>query len=125
MQRLAAIQDLCSDAFKIYSGDDASTREFLLRGGHGCISVTANVAAKQMHDMCTAAMAGDAEKAEQLDAPLVALHQDLFVESNPIPVKWALQELGFMGEGIRLPLTWLAEPYHATVRRALQQANLI
>ena len=125
MQRLAAIQELCSDTFKIYSGDDASTREFLLRGGHGCISVTANVAPKQMHEMCAAAIAGDAAKAEQLDAPLAALHQDLFVESNPIPVKWALQELGLMEQGIRLPLTWLAEPYHNTVRQALQQANLI
>lgn len=125
MQRLTDIQTLCSDSFKIFSGDDASTREFLLRGGHGCISVTANVAPKLMHDMCAAALAGDTAKAKQLDNQLSALHRDLFVESNPIPVKWALKELGLMERGIRLPLTWLAQPYHNTLRQALQQANLI
>ena len=125
LQRLVDIQTVCSDSFKIFSGDDASTRAFLLQGGHGCISVTANVAPKLMHDMCAAALAGDATQAEQLDNQLVALHRDLFIESNPIPVKWALKELGFMEEGIRLPLTWLAQPYHDTLRQALQQANLI
>jgi 4-hydroxy-tetrahydrodipicolinate synthase len=125
MSRVERIRNLCGEGFAIFSGDDATARELMLRGGHGVISVTANVAPAQMHTMSMAALAGDRARAEDLDAPLAALHRDLFVESNPIPVKWAVAELGLCGRGIRLPLTWLADAAQPRVRAALQQAGLI
>ncbi len=124
VSRVARIRDGAGDRLDIYSGDDATCRELILAGGKGCISVTANVAPAAMHAMCTAALAGDAAEAERLDAPLRALHRDLFVEANPIPVKWALAEMGLIPRGIRLPLTPLSAAHHATVRAALAAAGI-
>ena len=108
----------------IYSGDDATAREAMLLGANGDISVTANVAPAAMHAMCVAALAGDRTRAEELDRPLSGLHRELFAESNPIPVKWALAEMGMIETGIRLPLTWLADAYHVQVRDAMRQAGI-
>jgi 4-hydroxy-tetrahydrodipicolinate synthase len=122
--RVERIRRLCGDEFEIYSGDDATARELMLRGGQGVISVTANVAPRQMHQMCMAALRGDGQRASELDAPLAGLHKNLFVEANPIPVKWAVCQMGLCGSGIRLPLTWLSEAAQAAVREAMQQAGL-
>ncbi|MFV2071876.1 MAG: dihydrodipicolinate synthase family protein, partial [Thermoanaerobaculales bacterium] len=100
----------------IFSGDDATAMELMLLGGKGNISVTANVAPQAMHDMCAAALAGDRETASAVNAPLESLHKQLFVESNPIPVKWALSEMGLIPAGIRLPMTPLGSEHHETVR---------
>jgi 4-hydroxy-tetrahydrodipicolinate synthase len=99
--------------------------ELILLGGKGNISVTANVAPAAMHDMCAAALAGDRETAQAINARLDLLHSTLFVESNPIPVKWALHEMGMIQAGIRLPLTPLADEYHETIRQALRQAGMM
>ncbi len=115
----------CGDRLDLYSGDDATALEFLLAGGKGVISVTANVAPAAMHRLCKAALAGDRESAAAIDASLAALHRDLFVEANPIPVKWALHEMGMIPAGIRLPLTPLAQQHHARVRAALHQAEIL
>jgi 4-hydroxy-tetrahydrodipicolinate synthase len=96
----------------------------MLRGGDGVISVTANVAPRLMQALCEAALAGDRERAESIDGRLAALHRDLFVQSNPIPVKWAVAEMGLCQRGIRLPLTWLTEEHEARVRQAMTQAGL-
>jgi 4-hydroxy-tetrahydrodipicolinate synthase len=111
--------------FALYSGDDATARASILLGFHGDISVTANVAPEGMARMCAAALAGDAETAAAIDAELAGLHRALFVEPNPIPVKWALQELGLIDEGIRLPLVPLDPAFHDDVRAALVAAGLI
>jgi 4-hydroxy-tetrahydrodipicolinate synthase len=124
LSRITQIRELTDDNFAIYSGEDANAREAILLGANGDISVTANVAPGAMHAMCQAALAGDAEKAAKLDAPLAGLHRALFVESNPIPVKWALAEMGYIQTGMRLPLTWLSAQVHATVRDAMRQANI-
>ena len=116
--------NLVSDKMAVYSGDDGTAYELILLGAKGNISVTANVAPKAMSAVCEAALAGNAELAKQLNAPLTTLHHDLFVESNPIPVKWALVHMGRMEAGIRLPLTPLAENCHNTVINALQQAGI-
>ncbi|QOJ24339.1 MAG: 4-hydroxy-tetrahydrodipicolinate synthase [Gammaproteobacteria bacterium] len=110
--------------FSIYSGDDVSALAFLLLGGHGIISVTANVAPRMMHDMCAAAFAGDLNTARALNSKLLRLHIDLFVEANPIPVKWAVAEMGLISSGIRLPLTPLSSQYHQLLREAMQSANI-
>ena len=123
--RAREILDRCGDQLDLFSGDDATGCEFMLLGGKGVISVTANVAPAAMHAMYVAAKAGDRAQAEAIDLPLRALHRDLFVEANPIPVKWALQEMGLIPPGIRLPLTPLSERYHATVRDALRQAGVL
>ena len=125
LDRITRIRELTYPGFAIYSGDDASAREAILLGANGDISVTANVAPAAMHAMCAAALAGDSATAADLDAPLAGLHRDLFVESNPIPVKWAMAEMGRMEKGIRLPLTWLSEACHAKVRAAMQRAGVI
>ena len=96
----------------------------MLLGGDGVISVTANVAPAAMHRLCEAALGGDAGRAGEIDSALSGLHQALFVESNPIPVKWALARMGFMQEGIRLPLTWLSKDAEAVVRDAMTQAGI-
>jgi len=111
--------------FALYSGDDATARDSILLGFHGDISVTANVAPEGMARMCAAALAGDAETAAAIDADLAALHGALFVEPNPIPVKWALAELGLIDEGIRLPLVPLDPAFHAEVRAAIKAAGLL
>ncbi|HZV61098.1 MAG TPA: 4-hydroxy-tetrahydrodipicolinate synthase [Methylophilaceae bacterium] len=112
-------------SFSIYSGDDASALALMLLGGKGVVSVTANVAPRLMHDMCTAALAGNIAEARSLNAQLFPLHQKLFVEANPIPVKWALREMGLIGPGIRLPLTSLSPQFHDTMRSAMQHASLL
>ncbi len=116
--------NLVGDKMAVYSGDDGTAYELILLGAKGNISVTANVAPKAMSAVCEAALSGNAELAKTLNAPLTALHHDLFVESNPIPVKWALVHMGRMEAGIRLPLTPLAENCHNTVINALQQAGI-
>jgi 4-hydroxy-tetrahydrodipicolinate synthase len=113
------------ERFAVYSGDDGTALALMLVGGHGFVSVTANVAPRLMHDMCTAAVSGEIKRARDLNARLIALHRTLFVESNPIPVKWAVCELGLIGPGIRLPLTPLSTSFHEVVRRAMRQAELI
>ena len=125
VQRAREILERCGDRLDVYSGEDAVSREILLAGGKGVISVTANVAPRQMHDMCEAAITGDREQAEAIDARLAALHKALFVESNPIPVKWAVHQLGLMGPAIRLPLTPLSEQHHETVRQAMLLADVL
>lgn len=125
LDRARDILERCGDRLELYSGDDATAMEFMLLGGKGDISVTANVAPKAMHDMCAAALAGDRATAESLNTRLDILHRKLFVEANPIPVKWALYEMGMIPEGIRLPLTALAESYRGELREALQQAGVL
>jgi len=110
--------------FAIYSGDDATCLALILMGGHGVISVTANVAPKLMHQMCAAALVGDVKKARELNFKLFPLHQKLFVEANPIPVKWALAEMGMIEHGLRLPMSPLSEKLHQTVREALHEAGI-
>jgi 4-hydroxy-tetrahydrodipicolinate synthase len=110
--------------FRVYSGDDATALALMLLGGDGVISVTANVAPRLMHDMCAAAREGDMRLAREINMKLLGLHRNLFCEANPIPVKWAMRELGLIAGGIRLPLTPLAEEFHARVRDALRQAAL-
>lgn len=112
-------------SFKIYSGDDPTAIALMLLGGHGNISVTANVAPRAMHELCAAAMRGDVETARRIHMQLLSVHKNLFVESNPIPVKWALQAMGKMEGGIRLPLTPLAPQYHEVVRASLLDAGLL
>ncbi len=124
LDRLKHLKSLCGDQIDLFSGDDATGLEFTLRGGKGVISVTSNVAPKQMHDMIAAALAGDAEEARRINRDLEALHRDLFLESNPIPVKWALHEMGLIESGIRLPLTPLSERFHAPLRDALRAAGI-
>ena len=123
LDRLAETQALLHGAeFGLYSGDDATGTEFMLRGGHGVISVTSNVAPKAMAAMCEAALAGDRALAESINQPLTGLHTRLFLEANPIPVKWALSEMKLILPGIRLPLTEFAEEFHQPLREAMQQA---
>jgi len=110
--------------FAVYSGDDATGLALTLLGARGVISVTANVAPKLMHEMCAAALAGEVARARQLNDQLLGLHGNLFVEANPIPVKWALSQMGLVDTGIRLPLTPLADVYHERVRSALRQAGI-
>lgn len=125
LDRAREILGRCGDKMDLYAGDDATAMELMLMGGKGVISVTANVAPRLMHEMCSAALAGDRTRAANINERLMALHQDLFIESNPIPVKWALQQMGLIPPGIRLPLTPLSAAAHDRVRRALQQAGLI
>ena len=125
LSRVGKIRDLVDKDFDLYTGDDATAVEFILLGGHGGISVTANVAPGLVAQAYAAALAGDADKARAIDAPMAQLHQKLFVEANPIPVKWALAEMGMIGHGIRLPLTPLSAQYHDSVRGALKQAGVL
>ena len=111
--------------FALYSGDDATACDFMLAGGHGVISVSTNVAPRAMRELCEAALSGDSERAHQINSRLMSLHNAMGVEANPIPVKWALQQMGLLEEGIRLPLTWLSEKYHATVAGSMQQAGVL
>jgi 4-hydroxy-tetrahydrodipicolinate synthase len=111
--------------FVVYSGDDITGLPLMLMGGHGVISVTANVAPRLMAQMCAAALAGDRARACALNDRLLPLHRKLFVEANPIPVKWALSEMGLIKNELRLPLTPLAAQYHEAVRAALREAGCI
>jgi len=125
LDRVSGIRRLCGDDFDIFSGDDATARELVLLGGQGVISVTANIAPRLMHEMVAAALKGDRENAQAIDGRLADLHRDLFLEANPIPVKWALAEMGRIPRGIRLPLTWLSGQYRDPLRQTLQRTGLI
>lgn len=124
LSRVAMIKAGVPEDFDLYTGDDATAVDFILAGGHGGISVTANVTPKLCHQIYKAALEGDADTAKDLDRNLSALHKDLFVESNPIPVKWALAEMGLMGHAIRLPLTVLSKSNQPTVKSAMQKAGI-
>jgi 4-hydroxy-tetrahydrodipicolinate synthase len=110
--------------FAVYSGDDATSLALMLLGGKGVISVTANVAPQLMHEMCVHALNGNIAAAKAANAKLFALHQKLFVEANPIPVKWVLQQMGLIATGIRLPLVNLSSQYHEVLRSAMKQADI-
>lgn len=125
VSRITDIIARCSDDFDVYSGDDATAMDAILAGAKGDISVTANIAPAQMHQMCTAALNGEREKAVAINENLMGLHENLFLEANPIPVKWALSEMGMIPSGIRLPLTVFSEQYHETLRQAMRQANVL
>jgi 4-hydroxy-tetrahydrodipicolinate synthase len=125
LSRVKKIRDLTGDDFAIYTGDDATSREFCLLGGNGTITVTGNVAPKLVHEMIMLAITGHDETSLEIDKKLAALHKNLFIQSNPIPVKWAVAEMGLMGKGIRLPLTWLTEDCFDAVRDAMRQAEVI
>ncbi len=125
MERASDLIRRAPKDFMLYSGDDASGLAFMLLGGHGVISVTTNVAPKLMHAMCEAAFAGNLARAREINNLLLPLHSKLFVEANPIPVKWACAELGLIPPGMRLPLTPLSAGLHETLRDALRHAKLI
>ncbi len=125
ISRVEAIRRLAGADFAIYSGDDATALDAMLAGADGVISVTANVAPRLMHQVCARALAGDAAGARELNERLMPLHQGLFLESNPIPVKWAVAALGLMPDGIRLPLTPLSPGHHEAVRAALRHAGVL
>lgn len=110
--------------FAIYSGEDATGLPLMLMGGHGVVSVTANVAPRLMQEMCAAALSGDLVRARAANNRLLGLHSKLFVEGNPIPVKWALVQMGLIAPGIRLPLVPLSANFHETVREAMRQAGI-
>ena len=124
IDRACDLIERAPEGFALYSGDDMTACAFILLGGHGTISVTANVAPRAMHEMCAAALKGDLPKARELNARLVGLHRDLFCEANPIPVKWAVEEMGLVGPGIRLPLTSLTAGQHERVRSAMRRAGV-
>lgn len=124
MERGADLIKRAPRNFAIYSGDDSAALALILLGGHGVISVTANVAPRLMHEMCAAALVGDVKKARDINLRLLTLHQRLFVEANPIPVKWALGLMGMIEPGLRLPMTPLTDRHYDTVREALSDAGV-
>jgi len=125
IDRAAQLIKDAPEGFAIYSGDDPTAVALILLGGQGNISVTANVAPRKMHEMCAAALKGDVITARRLHMELIELNKAMFIEANPIPVKWALQQMGKMEGGIRLPLTPLSESSHETVRKALAATGLL
>jgi len=125
IERASDLLQRAPEDFAIYSGDDASTLALMLLGAHGTISVTANVAPKLMHEMCAAALDGNATMAREINFRLLGLHRNLFVEANPIPVKWAVARMGMMKNTLRLPLTPLSATMHSTVEAAMRQAGAI
>ena len=128
LDRARELVETCPDGFAIYSGDDLTAVELMILGGHGNISVTANVAPQQIAEMCRLAMSDDEQSVEQARAihqQLLSVHRAMFVESNPIPVKWAVAEMGLMQHAIRLPLTQLSAQYQPQVRNILQVAGLL
>lgn len=125
VDRAREILQRCGDRLDVYSGDDATAMELILAGGKGDISVTANVVPKSMHEMCAVALRGDRAAAEAINNRLALLHKNLFLESNPIPVKWALTEMGMIAPGIRLPMTPLAERFHEPLREAMREAGAL
>jgi 4-hydroxy-tetrahydrodipicolinate synthase len=124
LSRAREILSACSPEFVLLSGDDATAIELMSSGARGVISVTANVAPRRMHEACQAALSGDLTGARAIDASLQPLHKDLFVEANPIPVKWAVARMGMIGNAIRLPLVELATAHHETVLRAMRAAGV-
>lgn len=125
LTRLADIKALVPDDFLLLSGDDETALMFLKNGGHGVISVTANVVPAQMVAICELVAQGDVEQASTIDAQILSLHKNLFLEANPIPVKWAVAQLGFGTEALRLPLTPLAEEYRSVLADAMRQNSLL
>ena len=125
LQRAREVIGMVDKDFLVYSGDDATAVELILLGGKGNISVTANVAPRAVSDLCAAAMRGEATAARAINDHLMPLHKALFLESNPIPVKWALHEMGMIPEGIRLPLTWLSQNCHEPLRQAMRQSGIL
>ncbi|MDG1205366.1 MAG: 4-hydroxy-tetrahydrodipicolinate synthase [Pseudomonadales bacterium] len=125
IERTKQILSLCGDSMLVYSGDDETAVDLMLNGASGAISVTANVTPKQCAEICRLAISGDGIAAHKLNEKLMPLHMDLFLESNPIPVKWALAEMGKIGHGIRLPMTQLSDEHHERVRRAMRHADVI
>ncbi|WP_295883295.1 4-hydroxy-tetrahydrodipicolinate synthase [uncultured Thiohalocapsa sp.] len=125
LTRVPRLRELCGPDFALYSGDDGTGCEFMLRGGDGVISVTSNVAPALMQQMCEASLSGERDTALALNARLDGLHRALFTESNPIPVKWAMAEMGLAQRGIRLPLTWLSAEHQPAVRAAMQQVGAV
>ena len=125
LDRGREILERCSDDFALYSGDDATAMDLMLLGAKGNISVTANIAPKEMSELCAAAMAGDRAKAQAINEPLLGLHDNLFLEANPIPVKWALQQMGLIEAGIRLPLTPFSEQYHGPLMAAMKSSGIL
>ncbi|WP_432695414.1 4-hydroxy-tetrahydrodipicolinate synthase [Marinobacterium sp. YM272] len=125
LERAKTLIDGVCEGFAVYSGDDGTAIELILLGGQGNISVTANVAPAEMAQLCQLGLEGKAEEARALQQKLMPLHTKLFVEANPIPVKWAMYEMGLIDNGIRLPLTVLAEQYHEEVRNALRECGVI
>jgi 4-hydroxy-tetrahydrodipicolinate synthase len=123
-ERVRELVGLCGPHFDVLSGDDATARDSVLAGARGVVSVTANVAPRRVADVIAAALVGDRDSAAKLDAPLTALHDSLFVEANPIPVKFALAEMGLIGPDLRLPLTPLSDRFHARLRAAMASAGL-
>lgn len=125
LERIQELVRRCGERLDVYSGDDGIAAEAILSGAKGVISVTANVAPRLMHEMSVAALAGDRTQTEAVNGRLIELHKALFLESNPIPVKWAVHRLGLIPPGIRLPLTPLSEAFQPAVRAAMQQAGVI
>ncbi|MGK0442434.1 MAG: 4-hydroxy-tetrahydrodipicolinate synthase [Pseudohongiellaceae bacterium] len=115
----------CGDDFAVYSGDDPTAIELMLKGGKGDISVTANVAPAEMSQMCEAAMKGDEQLARQINEKIIILHDKLFVEANPIPVKWALYEMGIIGDKLRLPMTKMSPACEPIIREALKMSGVL
>jgi 4-hydroxy-tetrahydrodipicolinate synthase len=124
LSRLTELVQRCGDELELLSGDDPIAADSIMAGARGVISVTANVAPRAMHELCVAALAGETERTRELDARLQVLHRAMFVESNPIPAKWAVQQLGLIPGGIRLPLTPLSEEARGTVREAMRAAGV-
>ena len=125
IERVTDLMGRVRKDFLVYSGDDASALAYILLGAHGVISVTANVAPRLMHELCVAARAGKAAEAIAINNRLLGLHKNLFLEANPIPVKWALARMGRIAEGIRLPLTPFTAPHHETLTASLREAGCI
>jgi 4-hydroxy-tetrahydrodipicolinate synthase len=125
LERAKELIEKCPEGFAIYSGDDATALDFILLGGHGDISVTANVSPKAMSSMCQAALEGNKELAQRLNDSLMPLHTQLFVEANPVPVKWALNLMGLIPDGLRLPLVQLEEQHQETVTKAMMESGII
>ncbi len=124
LDRVGKLRQGCGPEFSLLSGEDATACDFMLQGGDGVISVTANVAPERMRALCDVAVAGRREEAQRIDATLQPLHAALFLESNPIPVKWAVQQMGLIGAGIRLPLTPFSAQHHEAVRAAMDTAGV-
>ena len=124
LERISSLKTLCADDFILLSGDDPTAKEFILHGGSGVISVTANVAPRSMHTMAQLAQKNEVQEATVVNDTLCKLHKYLFAESNPIPVKWVLHKMGLIQSGIRLPLTWLTEDYTEALLQAMNESGI-
>ena len=120
LERVTQLRELCGSDFMLLTGEDGNAREFIQQGGHGTISVTANVAPRMMHEMCACGLRGEGSVSLEMDKRLQPLHRSLFLESNPIPTKWALHRMGLIKAGIRLPLTWMSAQHEEAVLEAMR-----